>query len=667
MPDYSASRAEARLESSVSLISRTTFCVSGERGDLYGGGEQGLFYRDMRHLSRFVLLVNGEPPEPVSHESNGDSAEFFSSVPAGVEQRGVSVIRRRYLADSPREDLRLSNHTRNPVDLLVELELDADFADLFRVRGIGGEQHGSLEKSVSGDTLSFDYRRGDFRRATGISFDSDGDAPDLQPGCARWRVWLEPGHEWSVRVAIRVEEDGTRPAERGKVDTEPPALETDHTPLARGWERSVADLASLRFRPSEEEGEVLAAGAPWYMALFGRDALISAYQSLILDPEIARSTLHALARRQATERDDFRDAEPGKILHELRCGELARFGAVPHSPYYGTVDATPLFLVLLHETWRWTADESLVRELEVPARRALAWILDHSDSNDDGYTDYETRSSAGLPNQGWKDSTGCILFSDGSVAEAPVALCEAQGYVYDALLRTAELSESIWGDRALARDLRERAESLKLRFDRDFWMPERAYYALALDGRGRQVDSLTSNSGHLLWSGIVPEEKADAVAASLMSDSLYSGWGVRTMAATEGGYDPLSYHNGSVWPHDNALISEGLRRYGYREDANRIALSLVEAAAHFGYRLPEVFAGHDRRETGFPVEYPTSCSPQAWAAGAIPLALRSMLGLDPEPEARRLTTDPALPDGVSRLRLTGVPAFGERHVVEGRA
>lgn len=649
------------------MISRTVFCVSDERGDLRGEEEQGLFYRDMRHLSRLALRVNGEPPEPISHGADGDSAGFFSSVSAGGEQRGVGVIRRRHLAGGLREDLRLSNHAPDPVDLLVELEIDADFADLFRVRGIGGEQRGERERDISGGALRFDYRREDFRRATGISFDSDGEAPDLHLDCARWRVRLEPGHEWSVRVDISTEEDGAGPAERGTVDTEPPVLETDHAPLARGWEQSVADLASLRFRPLERDDEVLAAGAPWYMALFGRDALISAYQSLILDPNLARNTLRALARRQATEYDDFRDAEPGKIPHELRCGELARFGAVPHSPYYGTVDATPLFLVLLHETWRWTADESLVRELEAPAQRALAWVLDHSDSDGDGYTDYETRSSAGLPNQGWKDSTDCILFSGGSVAEAPIALCEVQGYVYDAMIRTAELSDKVWGDTTLARGLRERAENLKVRFDRDFWMPERCCYALALDGAGRQVDALASNMGHLLWSGIVPEDKADTLAASLMSVPLYGGWGVRTMAATEGGYNPLSYHNGSVWPHENALISEGLRRYGHREKANRIALSLVEAAAHFGYRLPEVFAGHDRRETGFPVEYPTSCIPQAWAAGAIPLVVRSMLGLEPDPEARRLTTDPALPEGVARLRLTGVPAFGERHTVEAQA
>jgi len=657
---------EAGSGGSVALVSGTTFCVSDGRGDLHGPGEDGLFYRDMRHLSRLVLLVDGRPPEPVSHGASGDHAGFFSSVPAGRKRRGVSVIRRRYLGDGLREEFRLSNHTRVCVDLAVELEPDADFADLFLVRGIGGGQRGEIHKSVSGETLRLEYRRGDFRRATGISF--RGEAPELDPGRARWRVRLEPGQEWSASVLVSLEEAGATPVERGgSPERQAPLLETDHTPLARGWERSLADLASLRFRPSEEDGEVLAAGAPWYMALFGRDALISAYQSLILGPELARDTLRALARRQATEHDGFRDAEPGKVPHELRLGELACFGDLPHSPYYGTVDATPLFLVLLHETWRWTADDSLVRELERPARRALSWVLDHSDHDGGGYTDYEMRSPAGLPNQGWKDSTGCILSSVGSVAKGPIALSEVQGYVYDALLRTAELSGRVWGDAPLARNLRNRAESLKLRFDRDFWMPSRGCYALALDGHGRQVDALASNAGHLLWSGMVPEEKAASVAAALMSGPLYSGWGVRTMAATEEGYNPLSYHRGSVWPHENALISEGLRRYGYREESNRISRSLVEAAAHFGYRLPEVFAGHDRRETGLPVEYPESCSPQAWAAGAIPLAIRSMLGLDPDPDTRRLLVDSALPEGFSRLTLTGVPAFGERHTIASRA
>jgi glycogen debranching enzyme len=393
------------------------------------------------------------------------------------------------------------------------------------------------------------------------------------------------------------------------------------------------------------------------MALFGRDSLITGYQAMILSPEPAKNALRALARHQAAGRDDYTDAEPGKIPHELRVGELAHFCESPETPYYGTVDATPLFLVLLHEVWRWTADDAFVRAMEDAARRALAWILDESDQVN-GYVAYEGRSTAGLKNQGWKDSEGSVIFRDGTRAGSPVALCEVQGYVYDAFLRTAELAETVWDDGRLARELRGRAADLRARFDRDFWMPDRGYYALALDGGGRQVDSITSNAGHLLWSGIVPEDKAHLVAYRLVDDAMFSGWGVRTMAAGEGGYDPGSYHNGSVWPHDNAIVAEGLRRYGFREEANRIAVSLLEAAPHFDHRLPEVFGGHQRKKGHGPVEYPTSCSPQAWAAGAIPLLVRTMLGAEPDPGTRRLLAVPAVPEIAGDLRLRGVPAFG---------
>jgi glycogen debranching enzyme len=378
---------------------------------------------------------------------------------------------------------------------------------------------------------------------------------------------------------------------------------------------------------------VPAAGAPWYMALFGRDALITAYQTMVLGSGPAKNTLRALARNQAGERDDFRDAEPGKIPHELRVGELAFFGEIPHSPYYGTVDATPLFLILLNEVWRWSGDVEVIRELEGPARRALGWILHHADRAD-GYVAYATRSPAGLQNHGWRDRANSMLFREGRRAEEPVAPCEVQGYVYDAFLRTAELAEQVWGDAHLAGDLRSEAGALKERFDRDFWMEDRGYYALALDGAGRRVDSLGSSAGHLLWSGIVSVEKARAVTDRLMSEELFSGWGIRTMAAGEGGYDPDSYHNGSVWPHDNALIACGLRRYGFLDEVNRISTAIFEAASHFDYRLPEVFAGYSRSEVREPVELPRSCSPQAWAAGTVPLLVRAMLGVEPGERGR---------------------------------
>jgi glycogen debranching enzyme len=390
------------------------------------------------------------------------------------------------------------------------------------------------------------------------------------------------------------------------------------------------------------------------MTVFGRDSLLTSYQALPFTPELAETTLRVLAARQATEDDPFRDAEPGKILHEIRFGELTHFDERPHSPYYGTADATPLFLVLLDEYERWTGDAELVRELEPNARAALTWIDEHGDRDRDGYVEYERRNEeTGLENQCWKDSWDSIRFSDGSIAKGPIATCEIQGYVYDAKVRTARLAREIWGDEELAERLEREAEELKRRFNDNFWLEGRGFYALALDGEKRPVDSLTSNVGHLLWSGIVPEKRAEQLAGHLVGTALFSGWGVRTMAEGEGGYNPIRYHNGTVWPHDNSLIAHGLQRYGFREEASKVALATLEAATFFRYRLPEVFAGYRRARTSFPVEYPTASSPQAWATGTPLLLLRVLLGL--EPDGDELRSDPQLPDQIRRLELSAVP------------
>ncbi|MEW6636702.1 MAG: glycogen debranching N-terminal domain-containing protein, partial [Actinomycetota bacterium] len=542
--------------------------------------------------------------------------------------------------------------------------LGADFEDVFVVRGFAGRTgRGEVVEEVREGALRYLYRRGGFSRGTEVRVAAEGAEPSLERGRVVLDLRLGAGERRVVRVWVSLEEGGekVRSAERrGELYAGAPVLETDRAALRRSWERSVEDLEALTF----DAGEGLlvpAAGAPWYMALFGRDALVTAYGAMILSPEPARNVLRALSRWQAAGRDDYTDAEPGKIPHELRRGELAFFGEVPQTPYYGTADATPLFLVLLEELWRWTADDAFVREMEAPARRCLDWILFHADRTADSFIAYESRSPAGLRNHGWKDSDGSMLFRDGRRAEGRIAPCEVQGYAYDALLRTARLAERVWGDAALAERLRGEAGSLRERFDRAYWMEERGYYALALDWEGRRVDSATSNAGHLLWSGIVPEEKARSVARRLLSEEMFSGWGIRTMAAGEGGYDPLSYHNGSVWPHDNALIACGLMRYGFREEAARVAAALVEAAERFEYRLPEVFGGHRRKPGEAPVEYPSSCSPQAWAAAAVPLLVRAVLGVEPDPETRVLRSAPELPAGVAGSRIEGVPAFGRRH------
>ncbi|MDQ3672169.1 MAG: amylo-alpha-1,6-glucosidase, partial [Actinomycetota bacterium] len=382
------------------------------------------------------------------------------------------------------------------------------------------------------------------------------------------------------------------------------------------------------------------------------------YQLLPFQAQVAKTTLEVLASLQATERDDFRDAEPGKILHELRRGELTILGDQPHSPYHGGHDTTSLFLIVLDEYERWSGDSNVVRSLERPARAALRWIEEEADLDDDGFFEYSTRSSEGLGNQSWKDSDNSMLFADGTRAEAPIAGCEVQTYAYDAFQRTARVARDIWGDGELGDRLLARAEELRERFEEAFWSEERGHYVLALDDEKRQVDALTSNVGHVLWSGIASPERAQATVEKLLSPDLWSGWGVRTMSASDAGYNPLGYHNGTVWPHDNALVAEGMRRYGFCEDASRVAVALLEAAEAFDGRLPELFGGFDRADRGAPVEYDGASRPQSFAAGAPLLALRTLLGIDAEDGALRAR--PAVPKSLGRLALRGVLVHGRR-------
>jgi glycogen debranching enzyme len=396
---------------------------------------------------------------------------------------------------------------------------------------------------------------------------------------------------------------------------------------------------------------------PWFMTVFGRDTIITCLQTLLFGPELARTALHALAELQATADDPSRDAEPGKIVHEVRTGKAARNW---FDRYYGTVDATPLFLVLLSEVWQWTDDASLVRELRGPALAALRWIDEWGDRDGDGFVEFERRAPHGLAVQSWKDSGDSQRFHDGTQAVAPIAPCEVQGYVFDAKRRIAVLAREVWRDRELATRLEREAEELRRRFDEAFWVEARGgFYALALDAEKRPVDSLTSNMGHLLWSGIVPPERVDQVVDRLMGDTLWSGWGVRTMSTEDAAFNPLSYHNGTVWPHDNSIVAWGLARYARWPECQRIVRRMLDAAAHFDWQLPEVFAGLPRAETPFPIAYPTAARPQAWAAGTPVLLLQLLLGLQPDRRRQLLETVAPLelPSWAGDVRLSGVRAF----------
>jgi glycogen debranching enzyme len=656
----------------VSILDGATFVVSDRSGDVDAGPDQphGLFFRDTRFLSRWILTVDGRRPNVLSTDDvDYFAAQFFLAPETGTIYVNpyLSAVRRRAAGDGFHEDLTVFNHGSERVEAVVRLEAGADFADLFEVKD-ALEKKGELYRELRGAELVLGYRREDFVRETLIS--ATADETEIDEGGLTFRLTLEPKSEWSTCIEVRpVAGEAMTPKYRhGEMRAKPnmrmdlddwlaaaPTVDSDWDPLAHIRRRSLVDLAAQRFYPDPDDRSmsVPAAGMPWFMALFGRDSLLTSYQALPFEPELATTTLRTLASYQGKELDRFREEEPGKILHELRMGELTVFGERPHSPYYGAFDTTPLYVVLLDEYERWTGDAALVRELEPAARAALEWTDRYGDRDGDGYVEYERNDETGLENQCWKDSWNSILYADGRLSSTPRAVSELQGYVYDAKLRGARLAREFWGDATLAERLEREAAELKERFNRDFWLPEREFFALALDGEKRPVDSLASNAGHLLWSGIVDDDKAEAVARRLLSRQLFSGWGVRTMAVGEGGYNPIEYHNGTVWPHDNSLIAAGLARYGYREEAARIAMAIFEAATYFRYRLPEVFAGYPRELTGFPVEYPTACSPQAWSTGASLLLLRVILGLEPDGDALRV--DPVLPEGIGRIELRGIP------------
>ena len=662
-------------DSNVSILEGNTFVVSDRRGDMDASptDTQGLFYNDTRFLSRWILTVDGQRPNVLSVDSlNYFASQFFLVPGTGTiyVDSPLSIVRQRAVGNGFHEDITILNHAAEAKDVDVRLEADCDFADLFEVKDALAKK-GERYRRVDNRRLVLGYRRERYVRETWVSTDASAAVDDHGLG---FHVHLEPHGTWKAGIDVVTGltgvagtptrpkytrgDDAPRPNMGGSLEewlAKAPKLVTSWPQLAQTYRRSLVDLAALRFFPVVAPGHALpAAGLPWFMAIFGRDSLLTSLQALPFSHELARTTLTVLGLRQGTVRDDFRDEEPGRILHESRAGEMTAFEERPHSPYFGTADATPLFLILLDEYERWTGDADLVRKLEPQARAALRWIDEWGDRDHDGYIEYDRRNtSTGLENQCWKDSWNSIVFADGTLAPLPRATCELQGYVYDAKRRCTRLAREFWGAPGLAEQLTTEAADLKRRFNTDFWIPERGFFALALDGKKRKVDSLTSNIGHLLWSGIADEDKARACVDHLLGDRLFSGWGIRTMAEGEGAYNPIGYHVGTVWPFDCSFIAWGLRRYGYREEAARVAMGILEAAAYFDGRLPEAFAGYARAETRFPVEYPTACSPQAWSTGAPLLFLRTLLGL--EPVGNRLLVDPALPTTIERLELLDIP------------
>jgi glycogen debranching enzyme len=659
----------------VTILDGNTFVVSDSRGDIEASltDTTGLFSFDTRFLARWVLTVDGEKLNPLSVDDLQYFETRFFLVPGTgtvyVDAK-LSVIRRRAVGDGFHEELTILNHDDHPVDLTVRIDAASDFADLFEVKD-ALQKKGRYSARVEKKRLVLGYERETFQRATAIS--ASAPAKIDEQGLT-FAARIEPGGEWTTDLDV-VPAAGASGAfvrpkyARGQRRARPnmersleawledaPRLECDLDSLKSTYRRSLVDLAALRFSPPVAgRGKSLpAAGLPWFMTMFGRDSIFTSLQALPFTPELAATTLRALGDWQGTRVDDFRDEDPGRIPHEMRYGEMTAFEERPHSPYYGAADSTALYVVLLDEYERWTGDTRLVHELEREARAALNWIDEYADLMGNGYVWYQRRNEeTGLENQCWKDSWDSISYRDGRLPGFPRATCEIQGYAYDAKMRGARLARSIWKDSALADKLERQAADLKRRFNRDFWVEDGEYFALALDTEGNQVDSLTSNNGHLLWSGIVQKSKAKAVARQLLGPRLFSGWGVRTLAEGEGRYNPIGYHVGTVWPFDTSFIAWGLRRYGFKEEAASLAAGILDAAAVFNGRLPEAFGGYERGVTKYPVQYPTACSPQAWSTGAPLLLLRTMLGL--EPVGDQLVVDPALPESIGLLALLDIP------------
>jgi glycogen debranching enzyme len=667
-----------RTERLYSIKEGETFLYADAEGNL--DAEEaigaGLYYKDTRFLSDYVLTVDGRAPLLLStsadrpYASHIDLANQDLTAPDGsvaAAQGTVNIRRTRVIKNRLYERIRVKNYNATSVTMTVGLTFSSDFADIFEVRGLKRSQRGKLALPKAGGRSAVLAYLGqdDVFRETRITFELEPTEVEVvgERIQVRWRLELAPSQTEVIGLEIEPRVGaGQAPAESfdSAVHQLRRSYEEWERSCTRIWTdnqlynalltRAMRDLRALR--TPTPHGDVVAAGIPWFVAPFGRDALMTCHQTLMLNPDITRTTLEVLARFQADEVDTWRDAEPGKILHELRQGELASARIIPHSPYYGSVDSTPLWLLLLGTYYRWTDDLAFCRELLPNVERALQWIDQYGDLDGDGFLEYKRSSPRGLENQGWKDSHDSVVHSDGKIAEGPIALAEVQAYTYLAKLRIADIYEALGrSDQAVV--LRSQAGTLRARFNERFWVESEQYFAEALDGEKRQVASVTSNPGHGLYCDVVDADRAQLMARRLLAPDMFSGWGIRTMSKSSVAYNPMSYHNGSVWPHDNAFIGAGLKRYGHAKATNRLATALFDMAVTVDdMRLPELFCGFTRRSPNRPVAYPVACSPQAWASGAPYLLLQAMLGISARaPENTLLVNKPHLPPWLNTVEL----------------
>jgi len=667
---------EPRKVNNLTLIDGKTFLSTTVAGDITppGAPDVGFFHDDTRFLSTLELKIGGHRTVVLSSSTEKTFASKIELTTGSLAQinsfdlpeNTIHVRRQQLLAsDVLYDSITFFNFNQSEAELLVEIALEADFVDVFQVRGCARKNSGHYYRPVvRGDSLIFFYLGQDnVSRETVIRFQTQPD--EIDGHVVRWKLkvpatgFREILNTVTCLVGGKASRAGAKSVVQGfrdrreayrRWEQESTSFDSSNDIFDEALRTCIADFHALQIPDGDQH--VVAAGIPWFATMFGRDSIIAAYQSLLLNPRLACETLRVLARYQGKEFNDWRDEEPGKIPHEYRTGEMTRAGEMPFGPYYGSVDATPLFLILLSETFNWTGDEKLVQELLPAAGAALDWIEKYGDLDGDGLVEYKRRSPKGLTNQGWKDSWDANMHRDGSVAKPPIALVEVQGYCYEAQYRMSQLLR-VFGDTERADKLRKSSAEVAKRIEKSFWLSQEGFYAMGLDSVKRPLEVISSNPGHLLFTRSIGKDRARLVVERFMRDDMQSGWGWRTMACSERVFNPLSYHRGSVWPHDNSLVAHGMALYGFRNEVKEIFTSLYQAALNFrDYRLPELFCGVQRHEHDEPVHYPVSCSPQAWASGTFFLLLTSLLGIRPSAPRKELNiVNPVLPDWLDYLHI----------------
>ncbi len=679
----------------ITISQGRTFMVTTQAGEIQANTDQGVYALDTRFLSAYHLYINREPLQVInSSQLSFYAARFHLTNPAIETDGGIldaqtlRITLNRIVSEGIHEDIDVANYTGKTIHFLLELSMRSDFADLFEVKSQHIIQRGKEQTQWDAQEkqLYTTYDNQDFHRAIRYSV-----LDDVAVGYANGRILfdieLTPNQHWHTCCEMILEhgqhvkqpdaglchqqQQGTQSAgaipsrrqeprsdfdeRQARWQARCTGITTSNNDLSRMYRQAVEDMGALRIYDMDvsDEAWVPAAGVPWFVTLFGRDSLTVSYQNMAVAAGFARGALKRLAEYQATERDDWREAQPGKIMHEIRFGELAHFHKAPFTPFYGTADATILYLIVLSETYRWTGDIELLKEYRDVAEKCLDWIDHYGDLDGDGFQEYKSFSPYHYNNVGWKDAVDAVVYADGTPVQQPKGLCELQGYVYDAKTRMAEVF-AVLGDQARAQALQQQAEALKQAFNQKFWMEDEGCFAFGLDPAKKQITSIASNAGQCLWSGIADQDKAERTVKRLLQEDMWSGWGIRTLSSNHAAYDPFAYQRGSVWPQDNGIIADGFKRYGMANEANQVIRAIFDATERFdAYRPPEVFAGVQREgEMDFPILYPGGANiPQAWATGSIFHMLRTILGLRADAPHQRLYVNPTLPDWLPDITL----------------